>query len=66
MRLSNLRYLLKEGAKNIWTNRTMSFASVAVLVSCLLLTGAAILLSMNINSAMSSVEGNNSIKVYCQ
>lgn len=66
MRLSNLCYLLKEGAKNIWTNRTMSFASVAVLASCLLLTGAAVLLSMNINTAMSSVEGNNSIKVYCQ
>ncbi len=66
MRLSNLRYLLKEGAKNIWTNRTMSIASIAVLVSCLLLTGAAILLSMNIDSAMASVEGSNSIKVYCE
>ncbi len=66
MRLSNLRYLLKEGAKNIWTNRTMSIASIAVLVSCLLLTGAAVLLSMNIDSAMASVEGSNSIKVYCQ
>lgn len=66
MRLSNLRYLLKEGVKNIWTNRTMSLASIAVLVSCLLLTGAAVLLSMNIDSAMSSIEGNNSIKVYCR
>ena len=40
MKLSSLGYLLKEGAKNIWSNRTMSFASVGVLVSCLLLTGA--------------------------
>lgn len=66
MKLRNLPYLLKEGAKNIWTNRTMSFASVAVLVSCLLLTGTAVLLSMNISTAMASVEGNNSIKVYCE
>ncbi len=66
MKLRNLPFLLKEGAKNIWINRTMSFASVAVLVSCLLLTGAAVLLSMNINTAMASVEGNNSIKVYCE
>ena len=44
MKLSSLGYLLKEGAKNIWTNRTMSFASVGVLISCLLLTGAAFLL----------------------
>lgn len=65
MKLSSLGYLLREGAKNIWSNRTMSFASVGVLVSCLLLTGAAVLFSMNIDSAMESVEGSNSITVYC-
>ena len=65
MKLSSLGYLLKEGAKNIWSNRTMSFASVGVLVSCLLLTGAAVLFSMNIDSAMQSVEGSNSSTVYC-
>ena len=36
-----------------------------MLVSCLLLTGAAVLFSMNIDSAMQSVEGSNSITVYC-
>ncbi len=66
MKLSSLGYLLKEGAKNIWANRTMSFASVGVLISCLLLTGAAVLFSMNIDTAMQSLEGNNSITVYCQ
>lgn len=65
MKLSSLGYLLKEGARNIWSNRTMSFASVGVLISCLLLTGAAVLFSMNIDSAMQSVEGSNSITVYC-
>ena len=65
MKLCSLGYLLKEGARNIWSNRTMSFASVGVLVSCLLLTGAAVLFSMNIDSAMQSVEGSNSITVYC-
>ena len=65
MKLSSLGYLLKEGARNIWSNRTMSFASVGILVSCLLLTGAAVLFSMNIDSAMQSVEGSNSITVYC-
>lgn len=65
-RLSNLGYLLKEGVKNIWSNRTMSFASVGVLVSCLLLTGAAVLFSMNVDVAMKSLEGNNSTTVYLQ
>ncbi|MFU0831975.1 MAG: Cell division protein FtsX [Oscillospiraceae bacterium] len=62
--LNNMRYLFREGVKNIWSNRTMSLASIGVLISCLLLTGAAILFSMNINAAMASIEGNNSIKVY--
>lgn len=60
----NAGYLTKEGTKNIWSNRTMSFASVGVLISCLLLTGAAVLFSLNINSAMKTIEGNNSVKVY--
>lgn len=63
MRISSLQYLLKEGARNIWSNRTMSFASVGVLISCLLLTGAAILFSMNVNNAMEMLEADNSIRV---
>lgn len=42
----------------------MTIASVAVLVSCLILTGAATLFSMNIGQAMELIEGNNSITVY--
>ncbi len=64
MKLSSLGYLTKEGTKNIWSNRTMSFASVGVLVSCLLLTGAAVLFSLNINTAMKTIEGNNSVTIY--
>lgn len=66
MRLSSFRYLMKEGVKNIWSNRTMSIASIAVLVSCLLLTGAAALFSLNISNAMEMVENDNSITVYMQ
>ncbi|WP_411675682.1 permease-like cell division protein FtsX [Caproicibacter sp.] len=62
--LNNIRYLLREGVRSIWSNRTMSLASVGVLVSCLLLTGAATLFSMNISAAMASVEGSNSVKIY--
>lgn len=57
-------YLLGEGFKSLWKNRTMSIASVAVLISCLLLTGVAVLFSANLESTMSSIEGNNSITVY--
>ena len=64
--MKSFRYLLKEGVRNIWSNRTMSLASVGVLVSCLLLTGAAVLFSMNISAAMKTLEGTNSVKVYMQ
>jgi cell division transport system permease protein len=64
MKINSLKYLVKEGFKNIWNNRTMSFASIGVLISCLLLTGAAVLFSYNIDTAMKSIEGNNSVKVY--
>ncbi|MEG1426267.1 MAG: permease-like cell division protein FtsX [Oscillospiraceae bacterium] len=57
-------YLFKEGIKSLWKNRTMSIASIAVLVSCLLLTGIAILVSLNMESTMKSIEGNNSVTVY--
>jgi cell division transport system permease protein len=66
MKINNLKYLIKEGFRSIWSNRTMSFASVGVLISCLLLTGTAVLFSLNIAAAMKSVEGNNSVKVYMQ
>ena len=61
---SSLKYLLKEGFKNVWCNRTMSLASVVVLISCLLLTGAAVVFSMNVNEAMASLEASNSLTVY--
>lgn len=64
MKIRNLKYLGIEGIKSIWSNRTMSFASIGVLVSCLLLTGAAVLFSLNIDTAMKTIEGTNSVRVY--
>ena len=42
MKFHNFGYLLKEGVKNLWKNRTMSIASIGVLISCLLLTGCGV------------------------
>ena len=64
MNIHNLGYLLREGFKNLWKNRTMSIASIGVLIACLLLTGCATLVSVNLTSIMDSIEGNNSISVY--
>lgn len=57
-------YLLNEGIKNVWNNRMMSIASVGVLISCLLLTGAAALLGINVQKVVSSVGDSNMTTVY--
>lgn len=64
MRLHSLGYLFREGIKSLWKNRSMTIASVAVLISCLLLTGVAGLLTINLSAAMETIEGNNVITVY--
>ncbi|MGN1457491.1 MAG: permease-like cell division protein FtsX [Acutalibacteraceae bacterium] len=64
MKHINAGYLLKEGFKNIWNNRMMSLASIVVLVSCLIITGAASLLSLNVEHLISSVGDDNEITVY--
>ena len=62
--MRGLGYLIKEGVRNVWNNRMMSLASIGVLVSCLLITGAAVLLSMNVTSAVESVGKENQVSVY--
>lgn len=57
-------YLLSEGLKSLWKNRTMSIASIGVLISCLLMTGIAGLLSLNLSETMESFEGNNVTTVF--
>lgn len=64
MRISGFGYLIKEGFKNVWNNRIMSIASVCVLISCLILTGSAVLFSMNVSSLVESVSDSNETTVY--
>ncbi len=64
MRISGLGYLLKEGIKSIWSNRMMSLASIGVLVSCLLLTGAAELITLNVSSVVDDIGGENVTRVF--
>ena len=66
MGLHNTGYLFREGIKSLWKNRTMSIASIAVLIACLLLTGVAAALTVNLSAMMASIEGNNTITVYLQ
>ncbi len=64
MNTSSLKYLIKEGFRNTWTNRMMSFASVCVLLSCLVLIGSATMMFLNINALVDRVEDENVIMVF--
>ncbi len=66
MNFSTIGYLIKEGFKNIWSNRMMSLASVGVLISCLILTGSALMLSVNVSTIVSSVGDSNVTTVYLE
>lgn len=61
---SSLKYLTKEGFRNIWTNRMMSLASICVLMSCLVLIGSAAMIFFNIDSLLGKIEEENVIMVY--
>ena len=66
MKASSFRYLLKEGFRGFWVNRLMSLASIGVLIACMLLIGAAVLVSININSIVGYVEDQNEMVVFVQ
>lgn len=66
MTASSLRYLLKEGFRNTWTNRMMSIASICVLMSCLVLMGCATMIFLNIDSLLARIEEENVVMVYIQ
>ena len=62
--LNSFFYLVKQGFKNLWNNRLMSLASIGVLVSCMLLIGAAALLAVNVSSAVDELEDQSEAIIY--
>lgn len=64
MRGSSFGYLVKEGFRNIKQNRVISFAAIGVLVACLLLVGASVLFTLNVNSLVGYFESQNEALVY--
>ena len=47
-------------------NRLMTVASVGILTACLFITGAAVLLGLNVNNFAAYLAGQNEIIVYLQ
>ena len=66
MKGSSIKYLTREGFRNLWVNRLMTLASVTVLLACLVIIGVGSMMYFNLNSLLDKVEEQNVIMVFAQ
>ncbi len=59
-----LGYLIREGFRSIFTHSFMSFATVTIIVACLIIMGSVSLLSLNIDALIKDLENQNEIVVF--
>ena len=64
MRLSRSGYLIREGFRSITSHGFMSFASVTIIMACLIIMGSVSLLTLNINRMMKALENQNEVVAY--
>lgn len=60
----NPGYALKEGFKSIFTHGTMSFASVCMIIACLVIMGSFTLVALNLNNMLKDLEDQNEFIAY--
>lgn len=66
MKGSSLKYLTREGFRNIWVNRLMTLASVTVLLACLVIIGVGTMAFFNIDALLDKVEAQNVVMIYVE
>lgn len=59
MKRYNFLYYIREGFGSIFNHGLMSFASVCIIVACLIIMGSFSLLALNVNSILSDFESEN-------
>ncbi len=62
----SIRFFLEQAFKGLTRNSVMSVASIAVLMSCLIVLGSFSLLIFNINVNLDKIAELNEIMVYCE
>ncbi len=60
------RFFLKQAFTSLWRNGVMSFASIAVLMSLLVVLGSFVLLVTNLNVNLDNIAKLNVIMVFCE
>lgn len=64
MKLNRYGYLIGEGFRNIFTHGFMSFASVTIIIACLIVMGSFTLLDVNVNNIIDDIGNQNQILAY--
>ncbi len=64
MRLSRSGYLIREGFRSITTHGFMSFASVTIIMACLIIMGSVSLLTLNIDAMIKNLENQNEVVAF--
>ena len=64
MKMNNLRYLMKEGVRSIFSHGLMSFASVCVTVACMIIVGSFSILMYNLNIMVGELNQTNEVICY--
>lgn len=64
MKRNRFGYYIKEGTLGIFNHGLMSFATVCIIIACLIIMGSFALLALNINSIIHTLEDENQIVAY--
>ncbi|MEG1632497.1 MAG: permease-like cell division protein FtsX [Oscillospiraceae bacterium] len=64
MKLNRLGYLIGSGFKGIFSHGLMSFATVTIILACLIIMGSFSLVVVNINSVIDNMEQDNEVIAY--
>ena len=66
MKSTKIGYLIKEGFKSILTHGFMSFATVTIVVACLVIMGSFSLIAVNIDALLDTLEADNQVIAYVE
>ena len=66
MKSSKIGYLIREGFKSILTHGFMSFATVTIVIACLVIMGSFSLIAVNISSMLDELESSNEVVSYVE
>ncbi len=64
MKIRTFRKFFKEGVKNIFRNRVMSFASIAAIMSALFILGVVLILALNLEHIAGGIESKVEITIF--